>query len=126
MPSAPTSTPPLRCRCCNYDLTDLAPDSLCPECGSLIITSIGWRNRARPPAVSSCVLAVLTLLCAPCLQIWALALWGWGIVLAYAAILALTPGVRSRSTKRLAITALVLNALLFVAGLIKLILTGQL
>ena len=126
MAEAPTESIVVRCRCCNYDLTGLPRDGLCPECGALIARSFGWRDRARPPAVSSVVLAVVTLLATPWLFVWPLVLWGWGAVLAYTALLAVSSGVRSRRTRNIAILGLLLNVLLFCAAFGKLVLTGWL
>ena len=118
MAEAPTESMVVRCRCCNYDLTGLPRDGLCPECGDPVAASVGWRDTGRTSAIWSLVLAPLGLLALPCLQIWTLVVWGFAAFLAIGALEDLPPGPRSRATKLMAIAALILNAVLFVLALL--------
>ncbi len=74
-------------------------------------------DRARVPAVSSVVLAVLTLLGMPWLGLWPVPLWGWGLVLAAHALRTPTPGTHSRPIRVTAFIGLGLNAFLLTGAL---------
>lgn len=118
MAETPTESIVVRCRCCNYDLTGLPRDGFCPECGDPVAASIGWQDTGRTSAIWSLVLAPLGLLALPCLQMWTLVVWAFAAFLAIGALEELPPGPRSRATRSIAITALVLNALIFVLALL--------
>lgn len=116
--------PRLFCRNCGYDLVGLSLEGVCPECGELVAVSVGWRDRARSVATISLVLAAVVILGYPWLQLWTLVLSGWGTLMAAGALFGAMPGVRSRTTRKLAMLAITLHALLFGTGFVRLVVTG--
>lgn len=118
MTEHPPRPKPLRCRSCNYDLSGLPADSTCPECNEPIANSVGWKDNAHTTAMAAFFLAVCTLFAAPCIGIFALALWGWGAALAIDAYIRSAPGPRNRTTRTLAAIAIVCNLLPIFTALI--------